>query len=63
LFTAGPFLQIEIQDIAKKTFGLKIYPPQGENKLVVAKMNEEPILLQPQAAALVMRKRDYFVLK
>ena len=63
LFATQPFLQIEIQDIAKKTFGLKIYPPQGKNKLVVAKMNEESILLQPQAAALVMRRREYFVMK
>jgi hypothetical protein len=63
LFATEPFLQIEIQDIAKKTFELKIYPPQGKNKLVIAKMNEEPILLQPQAAASVMRRREYFVMK
>jgi hypothetical protein len=63
LFANEPLLQIEIQDIAKKTFGLKIYLPQGKSKLVVAKMNEEPILLQPQAAASVMRRREYFVMK
>jgi hypothetical protein len=63
LFATSPLLQIEIQDIAKRTFGLKIYPPQGKSKLVVAKMNEEPILLQPQAAASVMRRREYFILK
>jgi hypothetical protein len=63
LFATSPLLQIEIQDIAKKTFGLKIYPPQGKSKLVVAKMNEEPILLQPQVVASVMRRREYFILK
>jgi hypothetical protein len=63
LFATTPLLQIEIQDIAKKTFGLKIYPPQGKNKLVIAKMNEEPILLQLQAVASMMRRREYFVIK
>jgi hypothetical protein len=63
LFATSPLFEIEIQDIAKKIFGLKIYPPQGKKKLVVAKMNEEPILLQPQAAASVMRRREYFVMK
>ncbi|MFM9837660.1 MAG: hypothetical protein ACKVOQ_05305 [Cyclobacteriaceae bacterium] len=42
---------------------MKIYPPQGKNKLVVAQMNEEPILLQPQAAASVIGRREYFVVK
>jgi hypothetical protein len=63
LFATSPLLQIEIQDIAKKTFGLKIYPPQGKGELVIAKMNEEPILLQSQAVASVMRGREYFVMK
>jgi hypothetical protein len=63
LFATEPFLQIEIQDIAKKTFGLKIYPPLGKNQPMVARMNEQPILLLPQAAASVMRRREYFVMK
>jgi hypothetical protein len=42
---------------------LKIYPPQGKNQPMVAQINEEPILLLPQAAASVMRRREYFVMK
>jgi Domain of unknown function (DUF4340) len=63
LFATEPFLQIEIQDIAKKTFTLKIFSSIGKNQPIVAQMNEERILLQPQAAASVMRRREYFVMK
>jgi Domain of unknown function (DUF4340) len=63
LFAAEPFLQIEIQDISMKAFRLKIYSSLGKSKLVVAKMNEEPILVQTQLAASVMRRREYFVLQ
>lgn len=61
LLAAEPFLQIEIQDIATKTFALKIYSLPGKNSQLVARTKEEAILLPPQAAA-VMRKREYFVL-
>jgi hypothetical protein len=61
LLAAEPFLQIEIQDIATKTFALKIYSSPGKNNRLVARTKEEAILLPPQAAA-VMRKREYFVL-
>lgn len=63
LFTRGPVFEIAIQDIAAKTIDLKIYPLQRKNMPIVAQMNEEVILLPAQAAALVMKRREYFVLK
>lgn len=63
LFTRGPVFEIAIQDIAAKTIDLKIYPLQRKNMPIVAQMNEEVILLPAQVAALVMKRREYFVLK
>jgi hypothetical protein len=63
LLATVPVLQLEIQDISKRSFELKIYAPQGKNQLVVGMMQDEPVLLRPQSVASVVRGRDYFVLK
>jgi Domain of unknown function (DUF4340) len=62
VFAIAPIAEIEIQDIAKHTFGLKIYRSKEKN-IVAAKMQDEAVLLKPQAVAGVVRRRDYFVLR
>jgi hypothetical protein len=62
VFATVPVAEIEIQDIAKHTFGLKIFGGKEKN-VVVAKMQDDAVLLKPQAVAGVVRRRDYFVLK
>jgi hypothetical protein len=41
---------------------LKIYRSKEKN-IVAAKMQDEAVLLKPQAVAGVVRRRDYFVLR
>jgi len=64
VLTGSPIVELVIQDISKRSFELKIYPPQKGNGLVVGRMNQsETVLLSPRAAAAVSRGRDFFVLK
>jgi Domain of unknown function (DUF4340) len=64
VLTGSPIVELVIQDISKRSFELKIYPPQKGNSLVVGKMNQsETVLLSPRAAAAVSRGRDFFVMK
>jgi hypothetical protein len=58
-----PMLQIEIQDISKRTIDLKIYPPTKRSELVLGVMQGEPVLFRPTSVAPVVRRKDYFLLK
>jgi hypothetical protein len=64
VLNGSPIVELVIQDISKRSFELKIYPPQKGNGLVAGKMNQsETVLLSPRAAAAVSRGRDFFVMK
>jgi hypothetical protein len=64
VLTGDPIVELVIQDISKRSFELKVYPPQKGNSLVVGRMNQsETVLLSPRAVAAVSRGRDFFVLK
>ncbi len=64
VLNGSPIVELVIQDISKRSFELKIYPPQKGNGLVLGRMNQsETVLLSPPAAAAVSRGRDFFVLK
>jgi hypothetical protein len=62
LYVAPPLLQIEIEDIANKKMNLKIYQIERD-KPIVGRINEECVLLSPQASKFLLKQRDYFVLK
>ncbi|MFN6087271.1 MAG: DUF4340 domain-containing protein [Cyclobacteriaceae bacterium] len=64
VLNGSPIVELVIQDISKRSFELKIYPPQKGNGLVAGKMNQsETVLLSPRAAAAVSRGRDFFAVK
>jgi hypothetical protein len=64
VLTGDPIVELVIQDISKRSFELKVYPPKRGNSLVVGRMNQsETVLLSPRAVAAVSRGRDFFVLK
>ncbi|MFM7857746.1 MAG: hypothetical protein ACKO96_38955, partial [Flammeovirgaceae bacterium] len=62
LYATSPLLQIEIEDIANKKMSLQIYQLE-KNKPILGRINEEPILLPTQSSLVLLKQRDYFVLK
>lgn len=63
LFATAPSFQIEVQDIAKRSIILKVFRSNRKREAVPAKVNDEAILLSPQAVNAIDRKRGFFVRK
>jgi hypothetical protein len=54
-------MSISIQDVASRTYPLTIFTPDGETKLIVGKINDEVVLLNPLALRDIYKKRNYFI--
>ncbi len=64
LLATTPYFQLEIQDIAKHTYRLDVFYISEKEKLLIAKMNENQVLLlQPLVASRLLRVRDYFIFR
>lgn len=61
--TQTPLMNIQIHDIANRTYELKIFPIQKGGSMVVAKTNNEIVELNPAVLKEVLRRRDYFLSK
>jgi hypothetical protein len=60
LFNADPSVTISIFDIANREWRLSVFGTASAQKPVLAKLNNEAILLNAKAAAVLLRGRTYF---
>ena len=64
LFSSQPIFQLEIRDIANRSYRLDIFYSKEKDQPIVAIINgEQPIILGSATAARIIRQRDFFALK
>jgi hypothetical protein len=61
LLTAKPLEEIVIQDIASRSYQLKIFPTQKGRSLIIGVRNDEVVELNPLAIREVYKVKDYFI--
>ncbi|HTH54706.1 MAG TPA: DUF4340 domain-containing protein [Cyclobacteriaceae bacterium] len=61
LLATNPFQEITVQDIANRSYQLKIFPPQKRKSAGLAIRNEEVIELNPMGLREIYRTKDFFI--